>query len=417
MSGNRPIVDVYVHGEKNGEVELQDVLRPNKGGTWGRRVPLTVVTNSVIYGVIRHQSRTAIEAGVGKDAALDALVKAVRTARDAGKNAPAGQLANARSELLGFLTKQRAWNDRDAALMVEYAGMKFKEPASEPHDRWDTWTRPPDLLEHDKISEQIAARHLGLLSLIGERKATQFLAHLAGRFDKNAATNYEGIFAAWGGDVRERAVDMESGKLRPREFTLPPGDKSKPRIVSDEPTVYARVDYLDPMAKLTDAERESLQMVLKNLPVTFTFAPMNLLAYQLYFPARSTRTVTVTYEQFAFTDTKGKPSYQLAYVLHPATLWDSFGPIHVRVEAPKGALCRASFPFARTTEVPRHPESYEKEAGIEAHNIYEFVLTKPQEKSGELMIGLDKAAWDEISERYEKVRSKYYKKPERDPGK
>lgn len=415
MAGYYPIVDVWVHGAKKGEGELRDVLSSEWKGSLGHRIPFTVVTNSVIYGVIRHQARAAIEAGISKDATLDALVKAVRSARHAGAKAPAGQLAKVRSELFDLLTKQRGWNDRDAALMTEYADMEFKEPASAPHDRW-FHTENASKSDRDKTAEQIAAGHLGRLSLIGERKATQFLAHLAGRFDKKAASNYEAIFAAWGGDVRERAVDMQSGELRPREFTLPPGDKSKPRIVSEEATVYARVDYLDSDVKLTNAENESLRIVLKNLPVTFTFAPMNLLAYQIHFPARSTRVVTVWYEQFAFTDTKGQPSYQLAYVLHPATLWDSFGPIHVRVEAPKGALCRASFPFARTTEVPRHPESHEREAGIEAHNIYEFVLTKPQEKSGELMIGLDKAAWDEISTRYEKVRRKYYK-PERDPGK
>ena len=71
--------------------------------------------------------------------------------------------------------------------------------------------------------------------------------------------------------------------------------------------------------------------MLKNLPVVFTFAPMNLLYYRVEFPPKATRVVAVSYKQYCYLDTKAPQSYQLAYVLHPASLWDSFGPINLKV--------------------------------------------------------------------------------------
>ena len=193
--------------------------------------------------------------------------------------------------------------------------------------------------------------NLGPLSAIGEQKATQLFAQLASRFDKDAGSNYEAIFKAWGGDVRERSIDLATGEIRPREVTIPtpvaaeglpakPADTNDRRLTAD-PTVYARVDYLDPNAKLSAPEKASCEAILKNLPVTFTFAPMNLLHYQVKFPPHVTRVVTVSYSQYAYADTRGSGSYQLAYVLHPATLWKEFGPIRVHVELPKGIACRA----------------------------------------------------------------------------
>ena len=60
-----------------------------------------------------------------------------------------------------------------------------------------------------------------------------------------------------------------------------------PHAAEVDPTVYARVDYLDPKAKISEVERASCREVLDHLPVTFTFAPMNLLHYRVTFPARS----------------------------------------------------------------------------------------------------------------------------------
>ena len=142
-----------------------------------------------------------------------------------------------------------------------------------------------------------------------------------------------------------------TGKIRPRELTLPtpkaaeaiaqpPSPEDYDRRLTADPTVYARVDYLDPNAKITAEEKASCQAILKNLPVVFTFAPMNLLHYQAKFPAHGTRTVTVSYRQYAYADTRGSGSYQLAYVLHPATLWKEFGPIHLTFKCPRASPAR-----------------------------------------------------------------------------
>ena len=280
----------------------------------------------------------------------------------------------------------------------------------EARDKWDwrLWT--------DRDLEGFKTSNLGPLAAIGEQKATQLFAHLASRFDPKAGSTYEEIFAAWGGDVRERSVDLATGGLRPREITLPPpaptpqsGQQSEVvraardaeyRLHETDPTVYARVDYLDPTTQLSPSEKLTCEGVLKSLPVTFTFAPMNLLYYQVAFPAHATRRITVAYQQYAYADTRGAGSYQLAYVLHPATMWKEFGPIHLTVRVPKGVCCGASAAIKKTGEQVAAPASVLAEEGANTLvfqvplDVYEATLTRPEEKRGELFIGLDKAAWE-----------------------
>ncbi len=174
-----------------------------------------------------------------------------------------------------------------------------------------------------------------------------------------------------------------------------------------DPTVYARVDYLDPNAKLTKEEKASCQAILQDLPVVFTFAPMNLLYYQAKFPAHSTRMVTVSYRQYAFADTRGTGSYQLAYVLHPATLWKDFGPIHLTLSVPAGVACRASAAVepagtkaahaggnATGDDGERSVPHLQTTAMEYRANVYQTTLDQPRQKKGELFVAVDKAAWD-----------------------
>jgi hypothetical protein len=118
--------------------------------------------------------------------------------------------------------------------------------------------------------------------------------------------------------------------------------------------------------------------------------------------------VTVTYTQYAYLDTRGVPSYQLAYVLHPASLWNDFGPIHIKVQTPEGVACRASVPIgpgsaissdkalARTTTTSQE-ERYSS-AGIEnpAYPLiqYEARLDKNKGKTGELFLAVSKPEWE-----------------------
>jgi hypothetical protein len=431
-----------------------------------QRVYPTIISNSSIYGIIRRNAAEVIERGVAADADLARLVADVRgawivkkspakqasaslmpannanraapapppfppgtrvVAREKKLRYPARNYAAARDNLRNYLTDTLKWNGRDAALLVEYASLDFGyDPLEHPRDLWDAkwWAAPSDL-------EKLKKTHLGPLTAIGEQKATQFFAQLASRFDKTAGSNYEAIFAAWGGDVRERSLDLTTGQLRPREITLPEttdrapkpsarlpqppgsivatGNLTSPapdmRLTAD-PTVYARVDYLDPNAKLTKEEKASCQAILQDLPVVFTFAPMNLLYYQAKFPAKSTRMVRVSYRQYAFADTRGSGSYQLAYVLHPATLWQDFGPIHLTLNVPEGVACRASAAVERDEHGPisvgdairsdseaavPHLQTMAMKCRV---NTYHATLDKPEQKQGELFVAVDKTAWD-----------------------
>jgi hypothetical protein len=66
------------------------------------------------------------------------------------------------------------------------------------------------------------------LSALVEQKATQMLARLAARFDRSSVPAYEEIFAAWGGEIRERSVDVTTGEVRPREITAPTDPAKNP---------------------------------------------------------------------------------------------------------------------------------------------------------------------------------------------
>ena len=395
----------------------------------------TVISNSMIYGLIRQQARETIEKAVAGDAGLAELVAIVRATglvrqraratvdaairddaalakavtvdplltvlvtADPLHNAPAAPTSGlreadheaARAALAKYLKVTKKWTDADAALMVEFAScdlgnnMKAVAAASPP------WVR----------ATQFVGANLGPLRAIGEQKATQFFARLASCCDPNTPTTYEAIFAAWGGDVRERSVDLATGQLRPREIAVDPkgsGNRENPspgREEASDPTVYARVDYLDPNAGITEAEKASCQTVLKHLPVIFTFAPMNLVHYQASFPPNSTQTLTVRYKQYAYKDTHEPNTYQLAYVLHPASLWKDFGPINLEIAAPQGVPVRASVPCPAAgmeeVDLTNDMDRSGRTAGPKTRcDIYRTTL---MEKTGELFVALDAAAW------------------------
>lgn len=342
-----------------------------------KHIPSTIISNSAIYGIIRQRARQVIEKAIADNAELNRLVDSVRNAESKTREAD-------RKALLSYLTGAIKWSEHDAALMVEYASLNFGKLRAFPPDRSRMGWGLPDV-EFNKLMNT----NLGSLAAIGEQKATQFFAQLASCFDPRAAAAYEAIFTAWGGDVRERSVDLETGKVRPREVTVNNQllDNNRPSMVND-PTIYARVDYLDPKAKITESEKTSCKAILKNLPVIFTFAPMNILHYRVNFPAKSTQKLTVSYSQYAFADTKRPSSYQLAYVVHPASLWKEFGPINLEVAVPDGVGFRASVLCSNggvsNISVGRHNQKKWP------CNIYTAVV---KEKTGELYFAVDASQW------------------------
>jgi hypothetical protein len=387
----------------------------------GKEVAPEIISNSVIYGIIRQSTRNSIEAGIKNNSTLVQLIAAVR--KSSGLNPPAqrtiaevieegskedpvmviresvrirpfptAEYASAREKLRSYLIEKQHWNDRDAALFIEYAGLDFGPMLSNPY----TIT----------TAHALKICNLGPLKAIGEQKATQFFAQIASHFDKNAAESYESIFSAWGGDVRDRSVDLESGNVRLREIDIKdPQDATIRKLPNTNPnedqTIYARVEYLDPNAGINETEKAACKAILKNLPVVFTFAPMNLLRYHVSFAPQTTQNVTIDYAQYAYLDTRGVPSYQLAYVLHPASLWNDFGPIHVQVQTPKGIACRASVPLLQGIEVS--PDKAIASPTTTSRNPtypliqYEARLTDKKDKMGELFLAVSKSDWERFS--------------------
>jgi len=346
-------------------------------------VNTTIISNSAIYGIIRQRAREVIEKAIADDIKLNGLVTFVRNSNDKTRN-------TARNALSSYLVDTLMWNERDAALMVEYVSLDFGKVKSYPRDRSFAGFG----LRTDKELNKLMNENLGPLAAIGEQKATQFFAQLASRFDPEAAAAYEAIFTAWGGDVRERSVDLATGKVRPREITVNRktlDNKPSPFTSSFDPTIYARVAYLDPKAKISESEKASCKAILKNLPVVFTFAPMNILHYHVKFPAKSTQRLTVSYSQYTYSDTRSPSSYQLAYVLHPASLWKDFGPINLEVAVPEGISFRASVPCDNDGVKKGRVDPYNPyNADKGPFNIYKAEL---KQKTGELYLAVEANGW------------------------
>lgn len=338
-----------------------------------KHTAVQIISNSEIYGIIRARCRETIDAGVRDNERLQELVTRAKKTGDKGRRAS--------DELRAYLVTELKWGERDAELMAAYAGMDLS--VSTPAPRRGFWFR-----RSDPGLSKMAGENLGPLSAIGEQKATQLFAQLAGLFDPAAETGYEEIFTAWGGDVRERVVDLETGKIRPREIVLS-GNKtsgiSPHETTEPDMTTYARVDYLDKKSSIGDRDLAACKTILKNLPVIFTFAPMNLLHYRVTFPAGSEKKVAVSYSQFAYLDTSGTHSYQLAYVVHPASLWERFGPIALSVKVPEAVTMASSVACERKGEKDRNTAR-----GPVRYVTYGGVV---DDKTGELFVGIDASGW------------------------
>ena len=398
------------------------------------RIRPDIISNSMIYGMIRQRSQQAIDKALAADPELARLVAKVRTAgyvrqraREAIQRLTAGQesllkaietdanlsrliaaksdavdpdRATARQALMYYLNGRMKWDKPSATLMVEYASMELGPPGTQPMDAGFRFGLSGGWGDTGELG-RLAYSNLGRLSAIGEQKATQLFAELAARFDPGIRTAYETLFAAWGGDIRERSVDLKTGEIRPREITIDPqiSRTALSGAAATDPTIYARMDYINPNAGLTDGEKASCEAVIKNLPVTFTFAPMNLLHYKAKFPARSTKTLTVSYKQYAYADTREPASYQLAYVIHPASLWKEFGPIELEVAVPEGLTVKGSAPLRDTGVEER--ELPKDLPGISANkNKIKVAVHRATvaDKTGELFLGVDAGSWKKLTE-------------------
>jgi len=337
------------------------------------RINCTIISNSAIYGIIRQRAQETIVKALEEDVSLKKLVESVKNAKDENTREIAQQA------LSNYLIEAKNWEKRDSVLMAQYAGLDFNsENPVYPPDRAIIGLNTANM-------HRFMQTNLGPLGAIGEQKATQFFAQLASCFDADAAAGYEAIFAAWGGDVQERSLDLTTGKVRPREITVDKKTLDEKRYQIGDPAVYARVDYLDENANISEAEKAACRTILKNLPVVFTFAPMNILHYQVTFQPNTTQDLTVSYQQFAYKDTRDPESYQLAYVVHPASFWKEFGPINLTVKMPHGVMVRGSVPLLSSST-------------LEQGSNNSFIGTSTatiKDKTGEIYLAIDADSWNE----------------------
>jgi hypothetical protein len=369
---------------------LRGVYASIWGGTLGPDVSVTVdgkparadvILPATIYGLTRHYARAVIDKALAEDRQLDAWARKARSSE-------VHEAALARRALSEHLQAQRKWSARDAALFVEYASIDVGNPVRVPQRSVDGfWLRSEEF-------RKLTTGNLGPLAAIGEQKATQLLTHLAQLFDPEVAVDYEALFRAWGGDVRDRAVDLTTGRIRLRRNDRP---KAAGADSSLDPTVYARVDYLDAeWKKLTKSEKRSCEAILQNLPVTFTFAIMNLLHYKVEFAPRSTQIVKVSYSQYAYEDSGRPSSYQLAYVIHPASFWKDFGPIHLTVRAPARTPVSASVACAK---VPDEKGVLAVRSALSFKPLQVPAMTcrgEVTDKTGELFVAVGVAEWERL---------------------
>jgi hypothetical protein len=389
-----------------------------------------LISNSMIYGLIRQRSQEVIDRALAADPELARLVAKVRAvsyvrqrAREAIERVTGGQeallkavqadanlaaliaapsdatdpeRATARHALMDYLTGRMNWAQGPATLLVEYASMELGQTAGQPLDAGFRFYGG-----NTGEMGRLAYANMGRLAAIGEQKTTQLFAELASRFDPSVKPAYEEIFAAWGGDVRERSVDLKTGQVRPREITVDRtlSSDALAETASVDPTIYARMDYINPNAGLSAGEKASCEALIKHLPVTFTFAPMNLLHYRVKFPAQSTKTLTVSYKQYAYADTREPASYQLAYVVHPASLWKAFGPIELEVAVPEGLGMRASVAChelgVEERDLPKDLPGIKPDKTRVKVSIHRATVT---EKTGELFLAVDADGWKKRTE-------------------
>lgn len=270
-----------------------------KLGQEGQR--FDILSNTDILARIREHAFGIVETGIAGLGIKD-LYERMKSLT--GKQADELQAA------LQAKVRKAGWSERDARLLASFVRAvayvppppppppeqvreQKRKTAEEAGRNWGRWGDEPRAGEIPFVEGTQSIwgtghpKYLGTLASLGEVKATQLLSHLASRFEPAAGRSYENIFGAWGGDVRERAVDLTSGAERPRHVESPD-------------TLYARVDYFNESRVKDPGRRASCKQILADLPVTFTFAPMSLIRTRVSFPGNAKRVLEFTYEQHPY---------------------------------------------------------------------------------------------------------------------
>ena len=209
----------------------------------------------------------------------------------------------------------------------------------------------------------------GVLARIGALKATQLYTEVLKALAPAQSIDYEQFFRAWGGREKRVSLDLETGEVRER--VLSPIRFAEGGMMGPIPLdIYAREEYLNARNLPKDLKKH-LMTVLKNLPVTFAFAPVNMTVYEVAFAPGQKRTVAVEVNQLPSIDGREPVTAQFEYIMKTARYFKEFDHINLEVRAPKGTKLTIS---PTCTEVvqkgPRDRDVYRARITDYSKNLY-----------------------------------------------
>ena len=281
---------------------------------------------------IRAVAAERIAVAVGGDADLAAAVKRiVEIPSEYNEKKPAESQLNLGKRdraagMLRRLLRKRGLTDAQVALVSVFFVLPPSRPKrsgvealpNHPRHMWGGWRFPEK----------------GVLRRIGALKATQLYTEVLEALAPQRRIDYEQFFRAWGGANKRVSLDLETGEVRER--VLSPIRFVEGGMMGPIPLdVYAREEYLNGR-RLPEDLKKHLMTVLANLPVTFAFAPINMLVYDVTFAPRQTHTVTVTLKQLPSIDGQSPVTAQFEYIVKTAAYFKRFDRIDLAIKAPRG---------------------------------------------------------------------------------
>lgn len=237
------------------------------------------------------------------------------------------------AKALTDVLKKRQLTDSQVALVSEF----FILPPSPKPER-------PNIDALDEYPRYIATHRFfperGVLERIGVLKATQLYTEVLKALAPAQHIDYEQFFRAWGGQEKRVSLDLETGEIRER--VLSPIRFTDGGMMGPIPLdIYAREEYLDSRNLPKDLKKH-LMTVLRNLPVTFAFAPVNMTVYDVAFAPGQKRMVAVEVSQLPSIDGREPVTAQFEYIMKTARYFEEFDHINLEVRAPSGTALAIS---------------------------------------------------------------------------
>jgi len=333
------------------------------------KINARLMSYSVIYGMLRKEAVAIIINAIRTSPEFLTMVESLQKADTAAK-------IQAESSLSEYL-RGAGWNQKDIDLFCIYSGLDIARNDITPLDRSAFCD------DSGKEYADIANANLGILAALGEIRATQYLIHLAAKFDPEFEKRIGKFYASWLGETAGQSVGLihkfpwpqkgimpdfpigpKPGELRPREAALNEADAAQfPKdIMRSDPILNYLSRKIDPAAKLTEPEKAVLQNIIDSMGDDQPLPPLGLLRFNISVPAKTKIQYVITYRQFARLDTHAPSTYQYI-VLFPQTddTANREVPSCLLVRAPASVPFSMSAPFVVESRRGTPEERWSKE--------------------------------------------------------